>query len=155
RPEGPPLVKLRAVADQPWDVEADVLVIPIVGDPAFDGPLGEIDRRSGGELTALAAFGELRARRFTSAVRAPGELRATRLLPLSTGPAADLDRETVLHFGAAAQHRLGGRHAKRLAIWLAPLAGAAEGGAAAVAELVARGVVEGSFEPRTLYSDRD
>ena len=29
------------------------------------------------------------------------------------------------------------------------------GGAAAVAELVARGVVEGSFDPKTLYRDRD
>ena len=42
-------MQLRVVTDQPWDVKADVLAIPIVGDPAFDGPLGEIDRRSGGE----------------------------------------------------------------------------------------------------------
>jgi len=26
------------VTDQPWDVKADVLAIPIVGEPAFDGP---------------------------------------------------------------------------------------------------------------------
>ena len=46
-------VQLRVVTDQPWDVPADVLVIPIVGEPAFDGPLGELNRRSGGELAAL------------------------------------------------------------------------------------------------------
>ena len=49
-------MQLRAVADQPWDVQADVLVVPIVGEPAFSGPLDELDRRSGGELRALAEF---------------------------------------------------------------------------------------------------
>ena len=68
-------MQLRVVTDQPWDVPADVLVIPIVGEPAFEGPLGELNRRSGGELAALAAFGELRAKRFTSALAAPGENR--------------------------------------------------------------------------------
>ncbi|HET7472181.1 MAG TPA: M17 family peptidase N-terminal domain-containing protein, partial [Candidatus Limnocylindrales bacterium] len=148
-------MQLRVVTDQPWDVKADVLVIPIVGDPAFDGPLGELDRRAGGELHALSTFGELRSKRFTSTLAAPGELGAKRILTVSAGPADELDRETVLHVGAAAQHRLGGRHAASLAVWLSPLADALEGGLTAVAELVARGVVEGTFEPRTLYRDHD
>ncbi|HEX8026336.1 MAG TPA: M17 family peptidase N-terminal domain-containing protein, partial [Candidatus Limnocylindrales bacterium] len=120
-----------------------------------DNPPRMIVMRSGGELSSLAAFGELRARRFTSALAAPGALRAKRVLTLSTGSSTDIDRETVLHFGAAAQHRLGGRRAKTLAIWLTPLSAALGGNVSAVAELVARGVVEGSFEPRTLYSDHD
>jgi leucyl aminopeptidase len=146
-------VQLRVVTDQPWDVPADVLVIPIVGEPAFDGPLGELNRRSGGELAALAAFGELRAKRYTSALAAPGENRAGRLVTVSAGAAGDLDRETILHVGAAAQHRLGGRHAASLAIWLSPLA--TDFDLESVAELVARGVVEGSFDPKTLYHDHD
>jgi len=148
-------VQLRVVTDQPWDVKADVLVIPIVGEAAFDGPLGELDRRTGGELQALAAFGELRAKRFTSAIAAPGELPAGRVLTVSAGEAEALDRETVLHVGATAEHRLGGRHVRSVAIWLSPLAEVLAGGAEAVAELVARGVVEGTFEPKTLYRDRD
>jgi leucyl aminopeptidase len=146
-------VQLRVVTDQPWDVPADVLVIPIVGEPAFEGPLGELNRRSGGELAALAAFGELRAKRFTSALAAPGENRAKRLVTISAGPAGDLDRETILHVGAAAEHRLGGRHASTLAVWLTPLATGFD--LETVAELVARGVVEGSFDPKTLYRDHD
>jgi len=146
-------VQLRVVTDQPWDVPADVLVIPIVGEPAFDGPLGELNRRSGGELAALAAFGELRAKRYTSALATPGENRAGRLVTVSAGPAGDLDRETILHVGAAAQHRLGGRHAASLAVWLSPLATGFD--LETVAELVARGVVEGSFDPKTLYRDHD
>jgi leucyl aminopeptidase len=148
-------VQLRVVTDQPWDVKADVLVIPVIGVPVFDGPLGELDRRTGGELQALAAFGELRAKRFTSAIATPGELQAGRVLAISAGAADTIDRETVLHLGAAAAHRLGGRHARSIAIWLSPLAEILSGDAEAVAELVARGVVEGSFDPRTLYLDRD
>jgi leucyl aminopeptidase len=148
-------VHLRVVTDQPWDVKADVLVIPIVGEPAFDGPLGELDTRTGGELKALFAFGELRTKRYTSSVAAAGKLPAGRVLTISAGERDSLNRETVLHVGAAAEHRLGGRHARSVAIWLAPLAEVLAGGAEAVAELVARGVVEGSFEPKTLYRDRD
>jgi len=51
-------VQLRVVTDQPWDVPADVLVVPIAAKPDFDGPLGELDRRTGGELQSLVAFGE-------------------------------------------------------------------------------------------------
>ncbi|HEY7132079.1 MAG TPA: M17 family peptidase N-terminal domain-containing protein, partial [Candidatus Limnocylindrales bacterium] len=146
-------MQLRVATDQPWDVQADVLAIPIVGEPAFDGPLGELNRRAGGELAALAAFGELRAKRFTSTLAAPGDVAAKRLLTVSAGDPDKLDRETVLHVGAAAEHRLGGRHAKTLAVWIDPLAAVLDGGAPAVAELVARGVVEGSFEPKTLYRE--
>jgi leucyl aminopeptidase len=148
-------VQLRVVTDQPWDVKADVLAIPIVGEADFDGPLGELNRRTAGELAALAAFGELRSKRYTSAIAASGEIAAGRLLTVSAGDAAELDRETVLHVGGAAEHRLGGRHVRSLAIWLTPLADVLAGGVDAVAELVARGVVEGSFEPKTLYRDHD
>jgi leucyl aminopeptidase len=157
-------VQLRVVTDQPWDVKSDVLVIPIVGEPVFEGPLGELDKRTGGELQALAAFGELRSKRFSSSIAAPGELPAGRVLTISVGDADAIDRETVLHVGAAAEHRLGGRQARSLAIWLSPLADALSGGAGArtkgaaagaeaAAELVARGVVEGSFDPKSLYRD--
>ena len=146
-------MRVRVTTDQPWDVAADVLVIPIVGEPVFDGPLGEIDRRANGELTSLVAFGELRAKRFTSSVAASGGVKAARIVTISAGDAADVDRELVVRVGAAALHRLAGRHASSAAFWLEPLASALEGGAEAVAALIARGVVEGSFDPKSLYHD--
>ena len=146
-------MQLRVVTDQPWEVKADVLAIPIVGEPAFEGPLGELDKRTGGELRALSEFGELRAKRFTSSIAAPGELPAGRVLTVSAGDADTIDREVVLHTGAAIEHRLGGRQASSLAIWLEPLAAEIDGGAETAAELVARGVVEGGFDPKTLYLD--
>jgi leucyl aminopeptidase len=143
----------RVVSDQPWDVPADVLVVPIVGEPAFDGPLAEIDRRSGGELSALAAFGELRGKRYATSLAAAGDLAVGRILVVGAGDAAKLDRETVVRIAATAERRLGGRRVTRLAVWLTPLAEALEGGTIAAAELVARGIVEGSYEPQAIYRD--
>jgi hypothetical protein len=111
-------VQLRVVTDQPWDVRADVLAIPIVGEPAFDGPLGEIDRRVGGELRALTAFKEVSGKRYWTAVVAPGELPAGRVVTVGAGEADTLDRETVVRIGASAERRLCGREARSLAVWL-------------------------------------
>jgi leucyl aminopeptidase len=144
-------MQLRVVTDQPWDVAADVLAVPVALDPAFDGPLGELDRRSGGELRSLLAFGELTGTRFATALAAAGDLPAGRLLAVGTGHPADLDRETVVHLGAAVERRLAGRPVRTLAIWLGDLAAAVDGGAAAAVELLVRGVVEGSFDPATIY----
>ena len=78
-------MQLRIITDQPWQAVADVLAIPITGEPAFDGPLAELDRRSGGELAALATFGELTGKRYQSVVAAAGELPAGRLLAIAAG----------------------------------------------------------------------
>ncbi len=147
-------MQLRVVTDQPWEVQADVLVVPIVGGPAFKDGLGEIDRRTGGELKALADFGELTGERYSAALGASGEVRAGRVLVVAAGEAAKLDRETVVRVAAAAERRLGGRTVTRLAFWITPLADALADGAERVAELVARGIVEGSYDPRTIYRDK-
>ena len=149
-------MQVRIAADQPWDVKADVLVVPILGQPAFTGPLGELDSRSGKELSALAAFGELRGKRFKAVLAgagSDGKVGAKRILLVNGGPAADLDRESVVKLAAASIRRLAGREVGSMAIWLAPLADLLEGGAAAAAELVARGIVEGGYEPARIYRE--
>jgi leucyl aminopeptidase len=146
-------MQLRVVSDQPWDVAADVLAIPFVGEPRIEGPLAELDRRAGGELAALRAFGELKAERYSAALAAPGETRAGRLLAIAAGPAEELGRQVVVRLGSAVERRLGGRTVKRLAIWLGDLPALIDGGAVVVAELLARGVVEGGFEPAGIYRD--
>ena len=148
-------MQLRVVTDQPWDVRADVLVIPVSADPTFEGPLDELDRRSGGELRALAAFKELSGKRFATALAATGELPSGRIVTVGLGDPATLDRETIVRIAASAERRLGGRVVRSLAVWLTPLTGSAglDGGANTVAELVARGVVEGSYDPKSIYLD--
>jgi leucyl aminopeptidase len=146
-------VQLRVVTDQPWDVAADVLVIPIAAKPVLVGPLGELDRRSGGELRALVDFREITGRRYASSLASSGELPAGRLLAVGIGDPSTLDREGVVRVGASAERRLGGRTVRSMALWLSPLADATglDGGAELAAELAVRGVVEGSYDPKSIY----
>ncbi len=146
-------MQIRVVTDQPWEVSTDVLVVPVVGELEFTEAYDELDRRSGGELRALQAFGELRDRRYGTALGAAGELPARRLLVVSAGHAEDLDRETARKFAARAIRRLINRDVKAIAIWLDPLADALDGDVTLVADVVARGVVEGGFEPKTIYRE--
>src|SRR3954468_6770485 len=146
-------VQVRVVTDQPWDVQTDVLVLPFVGDPSFDGPLDEADRRSGGDLRALAAFGELTGKRYSTALAAAGELPAQRVVAVGAGEAEKLDREVVVRIASTAVRRLGGRNVHRLAIWTPPLVAALNDDAASVAELLARGVELGTYEPQSIYRE--
>ena len=146
-------MQLRVVADQPWDVSADVLAVPFIGEFESKGDLAELDRRTGGELAALAAFGELKAERYSAALAPAGELKVARVLAIAAGTAEELDRQTVVRLGSSIERRLAGRSVKRLAIWLGELPSRIDGGAAAVAELLARGVVEGAFEPSGIYRE--
>lgn len=143
-------MQIRIVTGQPWEAQADLLVVPVVGEPAFEGAMDALDRRTGGELRALAAFGELRAKAHATALAAPGDLPFGRVLAVSAGPADRVDRELARRLAGTAIRRLVGRSVASVAVWLDPLAGAL-GGAAATAEIVARGLVEGSFEPKALY----
>jgi len=146
-------VQIRVVTGSPWEIAADLLVIPVIGEPDFDGPLGELDRRTGGELRSLAAFGELRPKRYGTALAAPGEVPARRVLVVSGGPADEFDRETARRLGSTAIRRLINREVGSVAVWLAPIADSLGADVALAAELVARGVVEGSFEPKTIYRE--
>ena len=128
-------------------------IVPIVGDPDFDGPLGELDRRSKGELKALAAFGELRPKRFTSAIATSGDVTAGRLLTISAGEAAGLDRELVARIGSAALHRLAGRHVLSVAICLDRWPRSSRVAPRPWPGCSGRGVVEGGFDPKSLYLD--
>jgi leucyl aminopeptidase len=162
-------MQLAVVTDQPWDVAADVLVVPVSGSgggedsdptngnppaaPALDGIVGEIDRRTGGELRALADFGELTSRRFSTALARGGDLRATRVVVVGLGPVDRVDAEVVRQATASALRRLGGRTVRRLAVHL-DVFPAIPGGIAATAEQVTRGIVEGSYEPAAIYREK-
>jgi leucyl aminopeptidase len=144
-------MRFRVVSDQPWDVRADVLVVPIVGEPDFAGPLGELDRRTGGELRTLIDIGEFSGRRHGTALGAPGELPVGRVLLISAGDPDTVDRRVVRNLAAAVERRLSGWHVQRVAFWLGALAERI-GDPAVTAELLARGFVEGSYEPRAIYT---
>ena len=146
-------MQIRVIAGQPWEAAAELLVVPVVGEPAFSGALDALDRHTGGELRALAAFGELEARRYSTALAGPGEIPVRRVLAVSAGPADELDREIARNVAATAIRRMAGREVRSMAVWLDPIAAGLGGDAALAAELVARGVVEGGFEPKAIYRE--
>ncbi len=146
-------MQVRVATDQPWDVPADVLIVPVKAHPAFEGELGELDRRAAGELRTVTEFGELSGKRFVTALAGGGDTKSGRVLMVCFGDPSKVDRETIVRVAATAERRLAGRTVKRVAIWLAPLADALDGDVAAVAELVTRGMVEGSYDPRTIYRE--
>lgn len=146
-------MQIRVVAGQPWEVPADLLVVPVIGEPDFTGRLDELDRRSGGELRALAAFGELSGKRYSTALAAPGDIPARRLLVVAAGPADAFDREIARRMGASALRRLVKRQVTSVAAWVDPVAAAFDGDIALAAELLVRGLVEGGFEPKSIYHD--
>ena len=144
-------MQIRVVTGRPWEAAADLLVVPVLGAPAFEDELGELDRRTGGELRALVDFGELRPKRYATALAAPGDVPVRRVLAVSGGDAEAFDREIARRLASAAVRRLIGRSVGTVAIWLAPIAAGLGGDAALAAELVARGLVEGEFEPKAIY----
>jgi leucyl aminopeptidase len=145
-------VQIRVVTGHPWEIPADVLVVPVVGEPDLTGELGELDRQAGGEIGSLLAFGELRAKRYHTATGAPGAIPVRRLLAVASGE-GNLDRETARRVAATAIRRLVARDVRTAAFWVTPLAGGLGGDTALAAELAARGIVEGSFEPKTIYRE--
>ncbi|MFN8632057.1 MAG: M17 family peptidase N-terminal domain-containing protein, partial [Chloroflexota bacterium] len=131
----------------------DLLILPVIGEPAFTGELDELDRRTGGELRALQAFGELKGKTYGAALGAPGDLPVRRVLAATGGKAEAFDVEVARKLAASALRRLIGRNVGTAAVWLGPIAAGLGEGEALAAELVARGIVEGSFEPKTIYRE--
>jgi leucyl aminopeptidase len=146
-------VQIRVVTGRPWEAAADLLVVPVLGAPSFEDELDGLDRRTGGELRALAEFGELRPKRYATALAAPGDVPVRRVLLVSGGKAVEFDREIARRLAATALRRMIGRHVGSVAIWLAPIAAGLGGDETLAAELVARGIVEGEFEPKAIYRE--
>ena len=147
-------MQTRVTDRQPWDVEADLLVVPIRADSEPDAAVAELDRRLDGALGAYRTLGEQVGKAHAATIIRGREMGAPWVMALGTGKLADFDRLAALRFGAAAERRLGGRHVERIAVWLpAGLAGHDELDERLLAELVTRGVVEGMHDPSTIYRD--
>jgi leucyl aminopeptidase len=147
-------MQIRVTTNEPWDVDADVLALAMAAGGVPDGPLAELDRRLEGGLVALRALGEQTGEAHTGTVIRGRDMGAAWVLAMGIGEAAAFDRLAALRFGAALERRLGGRVVRRLAVWLpASLAGGPGLDAATLAGLVARGVVEGAYEPGSIYRE--
>jgi len=151
--------------------KSGVLAIPLISEKGVSAHLAEVDRRSGGQLTALRAVGDASAKRFSFATAPAGNLAAEQLLFAGLGNLESLDRQALLRWVASVTRKLAGRNVHRLAIDATPIVAALKGDAPALyanggssfgagidtrtkerldagvlaVELIVRGVIEGSF----------
>ncbi|HEY8167907.1 MAG TPA: M17 family peptidase N-terminal domain-containing protein [Candidatus Limnocylindrales bacterium] len=147
-------MQTRAIDRQPWDVDADILVVPIPSELEPDDVTRELDRRQDGALAAYRSLGEQTGKAHSAIVVRGRETGAPWLMALGVGKAADIDRLAAVRLGSAVERRLAGRHVARVAIWLpAWLTAGDDLDQRTAAELVTRGVVEGMHDPATIYRD--
>src|SRR4051812_27048944 len=153
RTRSPSSMHVSVVTDQPWDVRADVLAVPVAKDGDSDEIATELDRRLGGGLADYRSIGELKGSAWSGALLRGSEMGAGWLLGMGVGDSASVDRLAAVRLGASVERRLAGRAVSRLAVlvpgWM--LGSALDLNAAC--ELIARGVVEGSTDPSTIYRD--
>ncbi len=147
-------MQIRLISARPWEVEADVLALPISSDEPSDEPLAELDRRLEGTLGSYRRVGELAGKPWTSALLRGTEMGADWLLGIGVGKAEEFDRVAALRLGSAIERRLIGRTVRRLGVYLPSELLSGDGlDAAAAVEMVARGVVEGMADPYAIYRE--
>ncbi len=147
-------MQIRVVTDQPWDVDTEVLAVPVSTDDEMPEPLAELDRRLGGDLTEYRRVGELNGKAHIAALLRGTEMGAGWVLGMGIGERDKFDRVQAVRLGASIERRLGGRSVSRLAVWLPAQLGSSAGlDTAGLVELVTRGVVEGEHEPAAIYRD--
>ncbi len=144
-------MQTRVLVGQPWDAAADVIAVPVTGDGPLPEVVVELDTRLGGALSAYRTLGELRGAPWASVLLRTTDMAAPWLLAMGVGEAASFDRLAALRLGAAIERRLAERDVRTLAVVIpVELLGKALDATVAV-ELIARGVVEGSEDPRRIY----
>jgi leucyl aminopeptidase len=147
-------MQTRVVIAHPWEVEADVLAVPVTKDGAPSELGGELDRRLGSVLADLRAVGEQKGSAWSGTLIRGTGTGAGWVLAMGVGATGAFDRVASVRLGSALERRLTGRSVRTLAIWLPAELLTGEGRpAAATIELVVRGVVEGGQEPSTIYRD--
>ena len=137
-------MRLNVAAIAPWDVDADVLAVPIFRDEPIAGELAELNRRTSGAVERAVAFGDIDETDSKTALIQVDGVRAGQLLLVRAGSPSAPPRE-VRRTAATAVRRLRGRSAERLAIWLR-----GDGGGD-VSEAAAVGAVAGTYRPADLY----
>jgi leucyl aminopeptidase len=144
-------MRFNVVTRQPWDVPADVLVVPLQADEAVPEALAELDRRAAGAIGAMRERGAIRGKCWEARLLPGADTGAEFVLTLGVGD-DPLDELAARRLGAAAVRQLSGVEVAHLALYL-PDAVVGAAGSERIAELVVRGIVEGGHEPSTIYRE--
>jgi leucyl aminopeptidase len=149
-------MRLNVVDRSPWDIEGDVLVLPVTTDLELPEHVAEIDRRLDGAIEALRTLGAIKAGPWEARLMPATDLGVRFVLAVGVGDGRRTDRRGAWRLGGVVVRALMGCDVRRLVVHLPDELGERSGILrAALVELVTRGLVEGAAEPMTIYGDPD
>jgi leucyl aminopeptidase len=110
-------MEVKADARKFYEIECDALVVNIYeGEKPEEGSLAELDKRSGGLITALIENGELSGKSGeTIYLHNPGDIAAKRLLLLGGGKLADYNNDVVRRMIGTAARFLRAKNVRKFA----------------------------------------
>ena len=110
-------MEVKADARKFYEIECDALVVNIYeGEKPEEGALAELDKRSGGLITALIENGELSGKSGeTVYLHNPGDIAAKRLLLLGGGKLADYNNDVVRRMIGTAARFLRAKNVRKFA----------------------------------------
>lgn len=147
-------MRLNVVSRPPWDVEADVLALPVPAGETLPEYVSEIDRRLEGVVSSMHLAGAVRGRPWESRLVPGGGTGARFVLAIGVGEGDATGELGLRRLGAAIVRGLVGVDVGHLALYLPDeLAEPPDVSGAVVVELLTRGLVEGTSEPSTIYRE--
>jgi leucyl aminopeptidase len=149
-------MRLNIETSYPWEIDADVLAVPVPVDDELPPYVAELDRRLGGTIESLRTLGAIKGSLWEARLMPVEGMGVRFILAVGIEDGRSLDRLGARRLGAVIVRSLTGCDVRHLAVHLPDLltqrGGVPQG---ALVELVTRGLVEGAAEPSTIYRDPD
>jgi leucyl aminopeptidase len=142
---------LRLVSGALEDMDSDILVLLHAQGGGLTGLAAEVDKVTGGAVSALSSRGSLTGRAFSTEWIFPAPIQTKRILLLGSGKADELDIRSLRRLAAAAVRHARAKKANRVCLafeWPSRLDGAA------AIQSLADGAVTGLADS-DLYKDND
>ena len=109
-------MRLNVETIYPWDVEADVLAVPVPSDIELPEYLAELDRRLGGALEAMRTLGAIKGTLWEARLIPAAEMGVRFVLAVGVGDGRRIDRLGARRLGAVIVRSLTGCDVRHLAV---------------------------------------
>ena len=139
----PPTLSVDVARGASRDIEADLLIVPVLDDDALaDEP--ELDQACGGEISAARQRGEFKGKPFELFVTGARGWKTARVALVGLGPRKDFSTDRLRRAASTGALAARQRGLKRIAIIFRPLLPAA---AVEAVQVLAEGAILANFEP--------
>ena len=109
-------MRLNVETSYPWDVEADVLAVPVPSDIELPEYLAELDRRLGGAIESMRTLGAIKGTLWEARLIPAADMGVRFVLAVGVGDGRRIDRLGARRLGAVIVRSLTGCDVRRLAV---------------------------------------